>query len=352
MTAKKILTWTSGPLLALVFLWIAFRGVSMEEFSEALQKTDLLLLGLAMATVILHLVLRAQRWRPLLASHGRRVPYLELLSAVSIGFMASLLPARVGEVLRPVLLSRRTGTPYGTTIATVGAERALLDIMAVFALGGLGILLPRELNGLAAGSGSEEMTSTIRAAGGVVLSVSIAALVVVHVVARRRDAVASWVGGIAQRSHSKIVAKIIGAIASLLPGIDGFATVAGLLRLLAETAVIWFVITLGNWLGLVACGVDIPFAGSMIMLPILAVGIAAGTPGGTGTYHYAMIAGLTSLFAVREPNAVVAAIVVHAMTWLPVMALGGLFIARGGLQKRPVTAGAAETSEPVEEVAR
>jgi len=140
---------------------------------------------------------------------------------------------------------------------------------------------------------------------------------------------------------------LTGWLASLLPGLAAFATVRGTLRLAWETLLIWLVIGVGIQAGIHSTGVNVPPGAFLVMLPILAAGIGIPTPGGTGTYHLAMMLGLSRLFGVDEAAALGAGVVVHAVTWLPVLAMGGGFIIAGGLGRRDDDAGPADASGAV-----
>ena len=89
-------------------------------------------LGLALAITLFNFPLRSWRWTRLL-HHVQRVSQLEAFSATCIGFAASvLLPARAGEIVRPAVLSRRTGIPFAPALASIAVER-LIDLVAVVA---------------------------------------------------------------------------------------------------------------------------------------------------------------------------------------------------------------------------
>ena len=55
------------------------------------------------------------------------------------------------------------------------------------------------------------------------------------------------------------------------------------------------------------------------------------TPGGVGSYHDAYRFGVTSFFGAPNDQAVAAAIVVHAIAFMPVLVLGLVFMAQDGL---------------------
>lgn len=326
---RKAITLISGPILAVFFLWLAFKDVEMGALSARIRNASLILLATSMGTVAVHLVLRALRWRTFLAPIRTDLPMIELTSAVAIGYMASLLPGRVGEVLRPALLSRRTAVPFGAALATVGVERVVFDLLAVVILGAVGLLLPTAWTGLKIVQ--PETLSGLHWGGGIALLAGLAILAMLTVIARRDRQLAQRLNQMAQRRAGHWSGKILIWLGALVPGLASLKSWSGLIRLSLETALIWLVIALGILFGIRACGVELALGGALIMVPILAVGIGIPTPGGTGPYHAAMVYGLTKLFATPEDAAASAALVVHAATWLPVLLLGGLFAMRGGL---------------------
>ncbi|MDH3283749.1 MAG: flippase-like domain-containing protein [Acidobacteriota bacterium] len=331
---KRLLTWVSGPLLAIAFLWLTFRGADAPELLTRVRSASVPLLTIYFLSGVVHLFLRSWRWGTLLDPVRPRheLPLIERMSATAIGNMALVLPGRVGEVFRPALLSRRVGLPFGTTLSTVGVERVVLDLMAVLVFGAVGLMLPSRWSGVGASS-DPEMIALLRSSGVVLLGASLAVLVAVATVARGRERLAGVLGARAARSRSRVAPVIYGWLAALLPGLAAFASRAGLARLAFETLIIWAVIAAGIHAGVVACGVSLAPLSSLILLPILAIGIGIPTPGGTGSYHAAMLIGVQGLFGASREAAQTAAIVVHAVTLITMIVLGGVFVVRGGLAR-------------------
>ncbi|RMG45471.1 MAG: UPF0104 family protein [Acidobacteria bacterium] len=330
---RRVFAWLTGPLLAALFLWLCFRNVELERLGPHLREADPLLLAACLASVPVHIGLRAWRWRTLLGASGRAAPFRELASAIAIGYMASLLPGRVGEVLRPALLARRSDVPFGTALATVGVERAVLDVLAVLGLGGLGLALPGRWSGLGAATDAATL-SALRRAGLLALAAALAGLVLVSAAARARRPLAARLERLTRDSGHRPLRALAGFAARLLPGVAAFETLPGILRLAAETLVLWIVIAAGIHAGVAAAGVSLAPGGSLILLPILAAGIGIPTPGGAGSYHYAMMLGLTRLFGASRELALSTGLVVHAATIVPMLVLGGLSVALGGLAGR------------------
>jgi len=64
------------------------------------------------------------------------------------------------------------------------------------------------------------------------------------------------------------------------------------------------------------------------------IGVAVPTPGGVGSYHAAYRWGVTTFFGAQNDQAVAGAIVTHAISFVPVVLLGLLFMAQDGLSVR------------------
>jgi uncharacterized membrane protein YbhN (UPF0104 family) len=81
----------------------------------------------------------------------------------------------------------------------------------------------------------------------------------------------------------------------------------------------------------VAFGIDMPFVGTFLLQSLLVIGVAVPTPGGVGSYHEAYRIGVTTFFGAPNDRAVAAAIVTHAISFVPVVLLGVILMAQEGL---------------------
>lgn len=328
---SRVLGWIGGPVIALVLLWFSFRGVELNELLEQIRHADPLLLALSLCAAPVFLTLRAWRWRSLLTPIRARVPMSESFSATGIGYLAGLLPGRVGEVLRPALLSRRLRLPFAPVLATVGVERVILDLLTVLFLGAAALLLPSNLTGLDAGEGSTWLPRFQRLAT-LVLGLAILALFLVHLAGRHREMIGERLDSVADSSSGRVIPPTIRWLASLLPGFAALSSWRGLVLVVGQSLLIWLVTAAGMHAGIAACGVQIPPAGMLILLPVLVAGISIPTPGNAGTFHLAMKLGLMSFFEVDESIAVGTGLIVHLTNWFPLIVVGSVCVAFGGLR--------------------
>jgi hypothetical protein len=318
-----------GSVLAVVCLALFFRGVDDPAGLWArVVAADRPLLGVLVLASVLQIALRSFRWRTLLGTAGRKVAFSELFAAVSVGYMASLLPARAGEVLRPAMLTRRSGIPFGASFATVAAERIVLDLPFLLVTLALSLVLPAEWTGLGAHSQPATL-ATLRRFGLGALAVSLGALVLVIALARHRAEAERWLRERAESSGSRVGRATIRAATSLLPGLATFESVGGVARLMVETALIWGSVAVGIHAGIAACGIGLAPLAMLTVVPVTAFSFLAMTPGGAGTYQLAMFVTLVRLLGVTDETAARAAsLVVHAVALVPVLILGGWYAVR------------------------
>jgi glycosyltransferase 2 family protein len=110
---------------------------------------------------------------------------------------------------------------------------------------------------------------------------------------------------------------------------------------MAWSMVLWVAIATQVWVLVRAFDIVMPFAGSFLITAMLVVGVAVPTPGGVGGSHEALRLGVTSFYAADNNAAVGAAILQHAVNFVPILLLGLWFIAQDGLSLSGLRAEAA-----------
>jgi uncharacterized protein (TIRG00374 family) len=251
-----------------------------------------------------------------------------VLRATVIGFAASaVLPARAGEVIRPYLLARREGLSATAAFATILVER-ILDLVAVLLL--MAVFLVWFDPGMEAKDSA--VFSAIRLGGLVMAPVALATLLLMFFMAGHPDKLHAWL----LKAEAVLPARIAGMIARFAQTFaEGFAVVRRPERLVAAMAwsmVLWVTVASGIWAVSVAFGIAMPFTGSWLMLAPLVVGVAVPTPGGVGGFHEAYRIGATAFFGADNNTAVGAAIVLHAISVVPVTLAGLLLMVQDGLK--------------------
>jgi hypothetical protein len=94
---------------------------------------------------------------------------------------------------------------------------------------------------------------------------------------------------------------------------------------------LWLSIATGIWAVSRAFHIDLPFTGSFLVMALLVVGVAVPTPAGVGGFHYFYRLAATAFYAAPNDRAVGAAIVLHAVSFVPVAVVGLVLLAREGI---------------------
>src|SRR5438105_4893404 len=113
-----------GIIVSLIFLVWALSKEDLGQVGQAILRANYLALLPALLLYFIGVWVRAVRWRILLNPIAPEVGLYETFEVVVIGYMANdVLPARIGELVRAYVLSRREGIRKTGTLATILVER-------------------------------------------------------------------------------------------------------------------------------------------------------------------------------------------------------------------------------------
>ena len=299
-----------------------FRQADLGGVWRALITANPGLLLLALLITMQTYIIRTWRWQILL-SPIERLPFIKVLRAVIVGFATIfLLPARAGELIRPWMLSRETGVSASAAFATVIVER-LFDLVAVLALSLVWRLLP-------AAPGAVEMEG-INAAAILAGAAGATALAATFLLAGRADRVGAFATVLARVLPARAATAVIGFVEKFARGLAVMRRPGPIVAALVLSLALWTSIGLSTWVTSLAFGITFPFTASFLLSMFLIAGVAVPTPGGIGGFHAAYAFAVTRLFGATQEQAVACAIVLHAVSFVPVTLVGLVIMAQAGL---------------------
>lgn len=324
MTSKR----GTRPLLVAVgfivtagAIYLALRGVNLDDAGDALADSNPFWLVPASALLAAALALRALRWWSLFdAAH--RPPLRAVTRALFIGFFFNnILPVRAGEVMRVIALHRRAGTPRAEGLSTVVVER-LFDVLALlFLLFASYPLLPE--------------ISWLRAAalfGAVVVA---AAGVIVFVIVRYDERAIHWllsplrrlpIAGVAERVEVAAGNATRGLVAIRNPRVA--------LQAMALTLASWIVLAFSCWILFEAFSLHLPLvAGLLVLVTINLSLILPSAPAAIGVFEYATVIALKA-FDVPRADALSYGLVLHMLNLVPFLVIGVALLGPGALRRR------------------
>ncbi|HJR61849.1 MAG TPA: lysylphosphatidylglycerol synthase domain-containing protein, partial [Vicinamibacterales bacterium] len=127
---------------------------------------------------------------------------------------------------------------------------------------------------------------------------------------------------------ARLVAQLVETFAQ---GLAVMRQPARLAIALLQSFPLWLSLGAGIWLTSQAFSITFPYTGSFLVMTLLIVGVAVPTPGQVGGFHVAYQVAVQTFFGAPDDRAIGAAIVLHAVSFLPVTLLGVVFMAREGL---------------------
>lgn len=295
-----------GLLIGGIALSFALVGAPLAEVAAGIRGADPAWVALTGLTFLVQQALRA--WRQALLLQGRH-PGLSLRSSLSIlcisFFFINSLPARLGELVRPLLLLEREGVPLGGGFALLVVERAV-DLCAMcLMLGALLWLAPVPEAGFTVGDRHVALPQLARGAVGLTLPLALIGLIAAlfygeplwRALSARLPAEAPGLRG-----------RLLGAVRGI--GGDFTAATAALASprriagVLALTAATWGTTALMYPMLARAFGIE-GFIGLREGWGLLGVAMASlalpAAPGFAGTYEAFLVGGLR-LFGVAGPG--------------------------------------------------
>jgi uncharacterized protein (TIRG00374 family) len=311
-------------LAVALFAWF-LRNASFADVWAEVRRADLWYLALAAAATAASYVLRAVRWQCLLRPVGS-TRFRTAIRATVIGYAASfLLPARAGDVLRPYVLARQEGLRATSVFATIVMER-VMDLIVVLALLGMFVWdIAEQLGESPTVMRSVQASGVVAAVGAVVL------FGVLQLVAWHPERVGSYTLSARRILPHRFAKRLADGATAFSHGLAVARTPRLLGIALAWSVPVWLFAATQIWLVTLAFGIPMPFAGSFLQQALLVVGVAVPTPGAVGSFHEAYRIGATVFFDGSEQAAIGAAIVLHAIAFVPTTVLGVLFMVQDGL---------------------
>ena len=315
-----------GIGLGLLLLYLFLRGVAWDELAAAFRSAHKGYLAAVVAVTVVTYMARAWRWGYLLEPLAH-VRFMRLFSATVVGFMTGLIVPRAGEVVRPYLVARRHAIRTSAAFATIILER-LIDLITVLVLFGLYLYVLPAPETQTRGP----LMHVLKVAGGLAGLAALGVLGLLfafHVHAERAVAFLDLFIGILPVRLGQPLSRAVRSFGEGLAVLQ--APAARLLMIAAQSVLMWLSIAGGIFFNNLAFGFGLPFHATFLIIGFLTVGVAVPTPGMVGGFHESYLLALTQAFGIDKGAAAAAGIALHALTNLPVLLMGLLWLGGEGL---------------------
>jgi glycosyltransferase 2 family protein len=334
---KKFLQIGLGFLLAALFVYLAFRGVSFRDLWASLQDVDYVWVALLVPIVVVSHWLRAVRWAYLLSPLKKNIPHRNLFSAVMIGFMVNNILFRVGEVTRAVAVGRSENISKSSVFGTVVVERIIDMVTFLFILCMVLFLYPKSL---------DPFFSNIDAVRPFFLIGSVFFLAVFVLLFFKAESLFRLLTILKRFVPGRLEVKYQALVDSFLSGFG----VVGMRNQYAMIAIlsllIYFFYALSLYVPFLAFRApelhNLDFGAAVVLLAISTIAFAFPAPGALGTYHHFLTVALISLYGVDKITALSFSIITHEVGYLITTFVGLYYFFKDHLRVSEVVDGTAD----------
>jgi uncharacterized protein (TIRG00374 family) len=322
-----------GLMVSGVSLYVAVRNLQPVEVWKAFTRANYLWIAPAVVLYLTALVARTARWRALL-SHERAIPLRELLPTMAIGRGANnIYPFRAGEIVRALLLKRRSGISGAGGLASILVERVFDGLTMI-----LFLLLAAFIGGIPAAQEIDILGQIVAVDVRYILWLAIAvfgaALGVIY-------AIVLWPGPIhgvvewfvVRLTPHRFHARLLGIAERFINGFASVRSVGTLTSVLIFSIAVWTAETISYRLLMNSFGFGVDLHHLLLMSGAANLGTALPSgPGNVGTFDAPSILVLTMVGVLKE-RAVSYQFLLHAVLWATETFAGLWFMWRGGLDK-------------------
>jgi uncharacterized protein (TIRG00374 family) len=332
MVKKAIRVGVSLALMVVllaIFLW----NVDFKEVGRSLAGADLQMLIAASLIALFAYWLRSLRWKFILRPVGR-VRLSSVLLTTAVGYAAlSLLPARMGDLIRPLLLARREKIPASASLASILTER-VFDLWSVVLFFLVFIIWPPEMPNLDenARHSLEVLSLSGYVVGAGLLIGTFILLGLFRYQERFVELLTRPIGWI-KASWRKPAANFFN---HFLDGLRVLQRPRDLIITTVASIFMWYVICWQVRFTLLAFDIDLPLRAAYLIVTMAVIGLAVPTPGGVGGFHKATQVGMTLFFGIGLNEATGIAIAYHAICFVPITIIGLLCLPLLGVNLREV----------------
>jgi uncharacterized protein (TIRG00374 family) len=309
---RHLLKLIIGLAIGAVFFYLAVRGIHVDQVLAALVQTDYWLVGLSAGIMMGAHLLRALRWRFLLAPVKTLDTY-SLFSALLIGYAAnSFVPAHLGEFLRAFVIGKKHRISASAAFGSIVVER-IVDVVSLIAVMAL-VLIVHPF--------PDWVTTS-----GILMLVGALLLCALLILCKRFEVqTAAFIRALLKPFPERIGRRLEALALNFLGGIVPLKSGSHYSATLILSIAIWLCYAAVNYICLAAFNLvsvyHLAWYVGLVVLVFTTISVVIpSTPGYVGTFHYLCQIALV-MFGVPASEALSFAVIVHIVGVVPVSVAG------------------------------
>ncbi|MCO5251129.1 MAG: flippase-like domain-containing protein [Candidatus Kapabacteria bacterium] len=323
---NRIIKYIVATAILALSLYLSARQIAFDELLIQLQGLDYVWVLFSIPAIIASNIIRALRWREILAPISSDVKVHNAFSAIMIGHLLNSFTLRFGELARPIILAKKEKLPTAAVISTAvlegGVDFAFLNILFLVSLVFLSEPLFKLLNFDSVFQGSLGIF--------IIVLVVIATLFFIY---RFRHPIWNLLKSILP---AKFTHKFEDSMSAFVQGFVSLKSPLFYFKMTFYTILLWLSYALIMYLVFFAfqfqSAIHLSFIDSIILVVFAGIATAiAFTPGAVGVYHLVVASIMTTLYSITSNEAFAYATIIHIITLLVQSCLGAIYLIYEGI---------------------
>ncbi|HDP94760.1 MAG TPA: flippase-like domain-containing protein [Candidatus Aminicenantes bacterium] len=326
----KILRAGAIALLTAFLLYMFFRNINFSQVWGIIRRVHPGYLLLFCAGLLFQQVLRGYRWAILLRPRKATIRVVTLVNFTMIGFLINtLLPGRIGEPARGILVARREGIKSAHGLASVVLER-LIDASVVVCLFLISLLYLKHT--------SSPFIASLRQVAWVALPLFMGAFILFYFM--NRESGFAWTSRQITRLMRILPAhrreQAAGTVLHFIQGLRLQLGTLDFIKLTLSSFAVWLCTIPVYWAMLRPMGIQASFIEAMNYYSILAAAASIPTPGMAGSLDAASRGALVSILGANPNSAVAYTLVMHVLLILVLVIAGFIALTVEGVNLKGI----------------
>jgi hypothetical protein len=318
---KKHIYIVLGFAISIILLYFALKGVHFSEIWSTLRKTSLALAFTPLIFIALAISICSLRWSRVA---GTTVRFREAFVALLIGmFVNNVLPARLGEVARGYVLSRKKKLSFTYSLSTVFLDR-------FFDLTGLLLIVLIALMFIPRASLPPVVSKGIYFVIGVLL------ICIIFIILLSRESFANRLSKKFLTIERPILSGLTRRLLEVQENLKRIGSPMTIVFFVVMSFCSWFSMSVALYLVIRALHISVPFTCVPFVCALLNLAISIpSSPGYVGLYQF-LIVYLLSIFGVSRSEGLTVSILYHASWYVPYTIVGFAFSLREHLKIKDI----------------
>jgi hypothetical protein len=310
--------------VSILLLYFFFKDVNFKEVGKIVQSINPLYPIIFLIAHFFHYFIRAYRWGIILSQYKKKIPLVTLFNFTAIGFFLNLLPGRLGEPVRGILLAREEKIDKSYGLASVVVER-LIDFLIMILIFLVSLFFLKNQD--------SPLLLKLKNVSFYVLPFIVLIFFMFYLinVPRVFQLVEKIVLFFSKVIPLKLRERVVRFTLHFLKGLKLNLPAFDFLKLFSSSLLVWLYLIAFYWFLMKAFNINITYIETIPYFSILIVFAAIPTPGMTGTLDLGSKIGLTGLYNVPTDTAVAFTLLVHVMLLLVWVIIGFAAVWKQGL---------------------